>query len=64
MRHMLLGFVLLTLPDGSPLYLNSGEVIAFHKATVCRPGAKTQIKVHDGTYCVRETVERVREVMQ
>lgn len=64
MRRLLLGFVMLTLPDGSPLYLNSSEIIAFHKATVCSPGARTQIKVHEGVYCVRETVEQVREALE
>jgi hypothetical protein len=61
LRMFVFVFVAFKMADGSPIYINAGEIIAFHKPTrgIAPKSANTQIKVHDVSYYVRETVEEV-----
>jgi hypothetical protein len=61
LRMFVFVFVAFKMADGLPIYINAGEIIAFHKPTrgLAPKSANTQIKVHDVSYYVRETVEEV-----
>lgn len=56
-------FIKLSAPSGTPILINRGEIIAFHRSTDDHKLARTQVRVHDGSFWVRETTDVVAEIL-
>ncbi len=63
---LLLGFVMLTLPNGKPAWFNADEIMAIQHSTkgIGDSRARSQVTVHDHVYYLREEPERVVELVE
>ena len=62
---MLLALIMLTALDGSPVWIESSQVIVIRPATQqCRVKSGAGIRVGSTTFCVRETPDEVRDKIE
>jgi hypothetical protein len=64
MKHVLLALLMLTAPNGGPVYVPSANVTAVTTANGCDTRSRTVVWTMNGTFCVRETSEQVAHLME